>query len=135
MQYKAILPLPTFKKGRGEKKRDILVSLNNFFPMHFIAKNNTKQAYHGVVKEWADSLPRFKTLKVYYTIYFKGNRKKDLDNYTFPMHKFLMDALVESGVVEDDHYNYVTQIHTKFGGIKDDNYAVVELKGELDAIE
>ena len=46
------------------------------------------------------------------------------------MHKFLMDALVEGGVIEDDHYNFVTKVTTEFGGLCDDNYVVVEIKGE-----
>ena len=46
------------------------------------------------------------------------------------MHKFLMDTLVEEGVIEDDHYDFVTEITTEFGGINDDNYVVVEIKGE-----
>ena len=63
-------------------------------------------------------------------LYFKTKHKRDIDNYTFPMHKFLMDALVEGGVIEDDHYDYVTKVTTEFGGIDTDNYVVVEIKGE-----
>ena len=40
-----------------------------------------------------------------------------------------MDALVEGGVIEDDHYGVVTKVTTEFGGL-DDNYVVVEIKGE-----
>ena len=42
-----------------------------------------------------------------------------------------MDALVEGGVIEDDNYDYVTGFSTKFGGIKSENYVVVELTGEI----
>ena len=41
-----------------------------------------------------------------------------------------MDALVKGGVIIDDDYDYVTKITTKFGGTCDDNYVVVEIKGE-----
>ena len=41
-----------------------------------------------------------------------------------------MDALVKGGVIEDDDYDYVGKITTKFGGIEDDNYVVVEITGE-----
>ena len=34
MKHKGILPLPVFSKGRGEKKRELMVSLNNLFPSH-----------------------------------------------------------------------------------------------------
>jgi len=129
---KAILPLPTYTKGRGDKKRELLVSVNNWLPMHYIQKNNVKQAYHKVAEEFVKTLPKYKTLVPHYTIYFKGNRKKDIDNYTAPLHKFFMDALVEGGVIEDDNYDYVIGFSTKFGGIKSENYVVVELTGEQD---
>ena len=130
MKSKGIIPLPTFSRGRGEKKTWHLVSLNNFFPMHYIQKNNVKRAYHDTVMEWVKTLPKFKTITPEYALYFNNKRKKDLDNYTFPMHKFFMDALVKGGVIIDDDYDYVTKITTKFGGICDDNYVVVEIKGE-----
>ena len=41
-----------------------------------------------------------------------------------------MDALVKGGVIEDDDYDYVDKITTKFGGIGEDNCVVVEIKGE-----
>ena len=130
MISKGILPLPTYTKGRGDKKRELMVSLNNFFPMHYIQKNNVKQAYHKAVKEWVMTLPKYKTIQPNYVIYFNNKRKKDLDNYTFPMHKFLMDALVENKIIEDDNYDYVTKITTEFGGLDTENYVVVEIKGE-----
>lgn len=130
MKHKGILPLPVYSKGRGEKKRELMVSLNNFFPMHYIQKNNVKQAYHATVKEWVKTLPKYKTIQPNYKLFFNNKRKKDLDNYTFPMHKFLMDALVENNIIEDDHYEYVTKITTEFGGLDTDNYVVVEIKGE-----
>jgi hypothetical protein len=41
-----------------------------------------------------------------------------------------MDALVKGGVIKDDDYDYVTKITTKFGGIEENNYVIVEIKGE-----
>ena len=41
-----------------------------------------------------------------------------------------MDTLVEEGVIVDDHYDYVTEITTEFGGLGEDNCVVVEIKGE-----
>ncbi len=131
MLTKAILPLPVYSKGRGDKKRELLVSVNNWLPMHYIQKNNVKQAYHKVAEEWIKTLPKYTKLTAHYTLYFKGNRKKDIDNYTFPLHKFLMDAMVEYGAIDDDNYDYVTGMSTTFGGIEEDNYVVVELRGEV----
>jgi len=130
MKNKGILPLPIFTRGRGEEKREHLVSLNNFFPMHYAQKNNVKRAYHDTVMDWVKTLPKYKTIQPHYKLYFKTKHKRDLDNYTFTMHKFLMDALVEGEVIEDDHYEIVTKVTTEIGGLDTDNYVVVEIQGE-----
>ena len=133
MKIKTILPLPTYTKGRGEDKKTNLLSLNVFRNLHHYSKNKVKQDYADLVREFVKTLPKYKKIQPKYTLYFNNNRKKDLDNYTFPMHKFLMDALVKGGVIEDDDYDYVTKLSTRFGGIESENYVVVELIGELDA--
>ena len=130
MKIKAILNLPTYTKGRGVKKKTNLFSMNIYRNMHYLSLNKVKQDYHEVVREWAGTLPKYKTIFPKYTIYFKGKRKKDIDNYTFPLHKFLMDALVEYGIIADDDYTCVKGFTTKFGGIDEHNFVVVELTGE-----
>ena len=130
MKSKGILPLPTYTKGRGDKKKTNLLSLNVFRNLHHFSKNKVKQDYADLVREFVRTLPKYKTIQPSYTLYFNNNRKKDLDNYTFPMHKFFMDALVKGGVIKDDDYDYVTKITTKFGGIEENNYVIVEIKGE-----
>jgi Holliday junction resolvase RusA-like endonuclease len=132
MKIKTILPLPTYTKGRGEDKKTNLLSLNVFRNLHHYSKNKVKQDYADLVREFVKTLPKYKKIQPKYTLYFNNNRKKDLDNYTFPIHKFLMDTLVEEGVLEDDNYDYVTGFSTKFGGI-DENYVMIEIRGELDA--
>lgn len=129
---KAILPLPLYWKGRGDKKRQLLLSTNTWLPMHYTQRNNIKQNYHEIVREWCEQLPKFKTLRPHYTLHFNNKRKKDVDNYTAPLHKFLMDAMVEHGVIKDDNYEYVTGFCADFGGIEDENYAIVELHGEYE---
>ena len=130
MLHKAALKLPIYSKGRGDKKRTNLFSMNIYRNMHYQSLNKVKRDYHKEVEEWVKMLPKFKSLTPKYTLFFKGKRKKDIDNSIFPVHKFLMDALVEGGVIEDDHYNFVTKVTTEFGGLGDDNCVVVEIKGE-----
>ena len=77
MKIKAMLLLPTYTKGRGEKKKTNLFSMNIFRNMHYMAINKVKQNYHKEVKEWVKTLPKYKTIFPKYTIYFKDNRKKD----------------------------------------------------------
>ena len=125
MISKGILPMPTYSKGRGDKKKTNLLSLNVFIHLHPFAKVKCKDDYYEVVKEFVKTLPKYKKITPSYTLYFNNKRKKDLDNYTFPMHKFLMDALVKGGVIVDDDYDYVPKITTRFGGIDKDSYVVV----------
>ena len=113
MIYKAVINLPTYSKGRGEKKRTNLFSMNIYRNMHYLSLNKVKRDY-----------PK-------YILFFKGKRKKDIDNYTFPIHKFLMDALVEHEVLADDSYDYVKGFTTSFGDDNmEDNYVVIELNGD-----
>ena len=128
MKHNAILQYPTFtRKGKVLK-----LSMNVFKRMHWGSQNKCKQDYHDLVEGFVDSLPKFKWLKPSYTLYFEGNRVKDLDNYWFPCHKFLMDALVEKGKIQDDNYKYVKGFDVEFGDAGKDveDYYVVELTGE-----
>ena len=133
MVYKAVLQLPTYSKGRGDKKRTNLFSMNIYRNMHYLSLNKVKRDYHEEVAEWVSILPKFKSMTPKYILFFKGKRRKDIDNYTFPIHKFLMDALVEGGVIEDDSYDYVRGFTSSFGDDDmEDNYVVVELIGDVD---
>lgn len=131
MLHKAALNLPIYSKGRGDKKRTNLFSMSVYRNMHYLSLNKVKRDYHKEVEEWVKMLPKFKSLTPKYTLFFKGNRKKDIDNYIFPVHKFLMDALVESGIIEDDNYDYVRGFTVSFGesGAKRD-LVIVTLSGE-----
>jgi len=124
MIHKAIIALPTYTK-RGKV---LLLSYNIMRNMHYFSLNTAKQNYQNdVLGDWVKTLPKFKRLHVCYKIFFNNKRKKDLDNYTIPLQKFLMDALVKGGVIEDDNYEYLLGFSSCFGGFADENYAVVEL--------
>lgn len=56
--------------------------------------------------------------------YFKTKRAKDLDNAATSV----LDAMVHSGVIEDDNINYVDNISLSFGGYdKDDPRVIIYL--------
>ena len=40
-------------------------------------------------------------------VYFPDNRRRDLDNIT----KLLCDAIVESGIIEDDNWQILNELH------------------------
>jgi len=116
------------------KKKERILGLNSYQRLHYWLLNQCKKDYREKLGDWYLALPKFTTLRIKYTIYFAHARKKDIDNYTAPLHKFVCDYLVENSVIPEDDYTIVTGFSSDFGGI-DDNYAVVELEGEEDGIE
>jgi len=87
---------------------DIPPSLNEWTRMHW-----TKQ--HQVKIEWAWTVlacamtaktgkPHFKMATVKITYYFTKKRRRDTDNYA---PKFLLDALVQAGIIQDDRDDWV----------------------------
>lgn len=77
----------------------------------FMGNSNTHFIYNSKKKEWRKivqkslpaSLPSKPLSKVKVSIHyiFPDKRRRDLDNYSG---KFLLDPLVEMGVLEDDNY-------------------------------
>jgi len=131
MLHKASLPLPIYSKGRGDKKRTNTFSMSVYRNMHYQSLNKVKHAYHKEVEDWVKRLPKFKSITPKYTLFFKGKRKKDIDNTIFPVHKFLMDTFVEHNIIEDDDYRYVKGFAVSFGDCEQkEDYVVVTLTGE-----
>jgi Holliday junction resolvase RusA-like endonuclease len=61
------------------------------------------------------------TVKVIYTIWYPTKREFDIDNIGSVITKFTHDALVELGVLVDDNFKFVSEIHFKYGGVDKDN--------------
>lgn len=51
------------------------------------------------------------------TFFTGDNRKFDLTNKA----ESIMDTLVDAGLLEDDNYSVVSDLHLKFGGVDKDN--------------
>ena len=129
MKYNAILEYPTYtRKGKALK-----LAQNVFKKMHWGSQHKCKKHYSELVEPFIETLPKFEWIRPEYTLFFKGNQKKDLDNYWFPVHKFLMDAIVEGGKLEDDNFNFVRGFVVDFGecGKDVEDHVVVELVGEF----
>lgn len=47
------------------------------------------------------------------TFYAPDNRKFDLSNKA----ESIMDTLVDAGLIEDDNYSIISDLHLKFGGV------------------
>lgn len=51
------------------------------------------------------------------TFYAGDNRKFDLSNKC----ESIMDLLVDAGIIEDDNYSVISDLHLKFGGVDKGN--------------
>ena len=56
-------------------------------------------------------------IKIKYTYYAQRNNSPDLDNFVGTVKKFFQDALVESGLIEDDNINFILSNSECYGGI------------------
>lgn len=76
----------------------------------FIGRTNIWE-YQKVKKEWRDLCTYldkparpFEKASVVITFYFKDKRRHDADNYQ----KFLLDGLVDAGIIIDDDFEHIT---------------------------
>lgn len=86
-------------------------SINTWMIMKRAAMNHLKQQWKDFIVWFVDnqgySNLRIEQCEIVQIIYYKDNRRHDVDN-TVP--KFILDGLVESGMVEDDDCKHITQL-------------------------
>lgn len=121
------LPYPEVKTKKGTQ----LLSANVYRNAHFYSLANAKKAYAEICYaefERVGIQPFGKPVRFEYELHFKGKRRRDMDNFWFPVSKFLNDALVEKGILEDDDVKHLPEC--KLNGFieRDDNYVIVTIK-------
>ena len=117
------------------KKKDRILTGNLYRNAHWSALAKSKREYTAYAEELVKSLPKYKTLTIHYTLYFSNKRKKDVDNLISPLHKFFADALTTHGSITDDNHTILTGFSCHFGGYEEEDYAMIEIDGELDEQE
>lgn len=92
----------------GNRKK-YMIGMNWYSTSHYRARNNVKQEFHKMVdKILSNGYKLSSPIKTHYKVYYK-NILSDAPNVVAVIDKFLMDALQESGVIENDnvqHYLY-----------------------------
>ena len=76
------------------------------------AGNSMKQKVQKDISIYLYSLPKLKHVKIDFE-WFEGNKKRDLDNICFAK-KFILDALVNLGKLEDDNRRNVCAFTDSF---------------------
>jgi len=111
MSYKFTLPLyGVTKKGP--------ISVSWYRNAHYQTSNNAKIEFKRQIQSQLGLFDKIETpIKIKYTYYAKANNNPDLDNFVGTVKKFFQDALVESGLIEDDNINYIVSNSESYGGI------------------
>ncbi len=60
-------------------------------------------------------LPKFKKVKLSYTVHYPTKRSYDVDNICAISSKFFQDTLVVNGYLEDDNFEVIPEIHYYYG--------------------
>lgn len=91
-------------------------SINSWMIMKRPAMNHLKQKWKGFVKWFVNEQGyanlRINKCEISQTIYYPNNRRHDLDNC---VPKFVLDGLVESGMIIDDDSNHITKLTLQCG--------------------
>jgi len=96
------------KIGRRNPKVE-LIGMNWYRNAHFHEESPVKKYYTQLIISMLKR-PRIKLsgkIKVKYSLYYK-NAKSDLMNVVSVLDKYLMDALQEAGIIENDNVEYYT---------------------------
>lgn len=115
MGYKFILPLyGVTKKGA--------IAVNWYRNAHYQESNGAKKKFKKLIQDQLDQFDKIETpIKIKYTYFAQRNNSPDLDNFVGTAKKFFQDALVESGLIEDDNIHFIVANSESYGGIDKEN--------------
>ena len=115
MSYKFELPLyGVIKKGA--------INVNWYRNAHYQTSNGAKIKFKKMIQAQLDQFDKIETpIKIKYTYYKKANNSPDLDNFVGTVKKFFQDALVESGLIEEDNINFIVESSERYGGLDREN--------------
>lgn len=95
-------------------KQPYVESINQWMIMKRPAMNALKQRWKDFIVWLANDAgladKKISKCEIVHTVFFETNRRHDLDN-TVP--KFILDGLVEAGVIIDDNINCITWLSLK----------------------
>lgn len=89
--------------------------------------NQMKKDYQNEMMQYLKPLPHYKRpVKVHFT-WVEGNGKRDLDNVCFAK-KFILDAMVIMGILQNDNRKWVVGFTDSFAWEKDNSKVIVEVE-------
>ena len=103
------------------KNKKFILNLNIFRNTNHHVLNKAKINYKAMMMEQIQKLPRMSQVEIHYRLFPKTKRLTDIGNVIAIHKKFLEDALVEAGKLEDDNYLFVVGSSETFGGVDREN--------------
>ena len=94
------------------------INVNWYRNAHYQTSNSAKIKFKKMIQAQLDQFDKIETpIKIKYTYYKKANNSPDLDNFVGTVKKFFQDALVESGLIEEDNINFIVESSERYGGL------------------
>jgi Holliday junction resolvase RusA-like endonuclease len=119
------IPMPLIK-GKGGVQR--LLSANLYRNAYFHTLNASKVEYDSVIDNVLSTLKPFTVpVKMEFKFYFTTKRRRDIDNFLFPVSKYLCDSLTKRGILVDDNMKYYPEVSAQYGGQDEDNHVTVTI--------
>jgi len=89
------------------KNKHFILNMNNYRNTHHRVLSCAKRNFTDYVLNLDLPKKKFDRLQVTYHIYPATNRRYDIMNVISVVDKFLMDALIKRGIIDDDSTKYV----------------------------
>ena len=119
--YKIICPLYVVFPRKTKEDRKCFINLNCYRNWKWIVSNLIKIRFKELLKGQIDKLPQFNKISLELILFKNSNRKIDRSNICCIVEKFLCDALVEFGKLEDDNDEFIIETKYKTGGVDKGN--------------
>lgn len=107
---KIILPLYIDLPRKTKKDKRVYVNLNIYRNLHHVINNQVKKLYKEQVTPQLRGL-RFDRVKLHFKLFKKTKLKSDKANFLSVQEKYVCDAMVALGVIEDDNDEYIIEQH------------------------
>ena len=116
---KLVLPL-YLSVGKGKPKK-LPLNLNHYRNAHFHVLNSMKVQFKKAISSQLTFPKLVEPVKISYVLYPPTRRELDISNVLCIVDKYLCDALVEAGLMEDDNFNHLPQVEFRFGDVDKEN--------------
>ena len=98
------------------------INLNTFRNLHYQANNQAKKKFKKIVDDDLEKLPLFlEPIHIRFKYFLSSKREVDIPNIHSILDKFLLDAIVSAGKLEDDNFKFYPSFDGSFGDIDKEN--------------